>query len=229
MRGTGARGLTRRQLLGAAATGVAATAGCLGGGSGSPGGLTLDDKPTLGARDAPAWLYYWTDFQCPYSRQFEQRTLPRLRDRLVAPGDLFVVTVAVPYLGEGSLTAAAVSRCVWRQVGDSTPAAYWAWHAAVFDHQGEKNSGWASLENLVDVAASIDGVDAAAVDDCMAENGTRMEDAVAATGEAARSEYGVRETPTFVLAHRDSGRWTEITGAQPYERFESALGSLPSE
>ncbi|MFC7044691.1 DsbA family protein [Halobacteriaceae archaeon GCM10025711] len=231
--------LSRRRLLGATAAGLAGTAGCLGLGSGGAGGATGQDgadpgeidlagKPRLGSTDAPLTLYYWTDFQCPFCAQFEAETLPKIREEYVSSGDLLVVTIPVAFFGEDSLTAAAAAKCVWRQTGEDDPDAYWAWHAAVYDEQGDKNSGWASRANLLDITESVEGVSADRVATCLDEDGDELRTAVRDAGDEAQNSFGVRGTPTFVVSHAPSGRWSKLVGAQPFDRFQSEIETVRS-
>jgi protein-disulfide isomerase len=185
-------------------------------------GLDLAGHPIMGPLDAPVDLYYWSDYQCPFCRRFERNALPKLIENQVRPGRLRVVFVEYPYLGAGSMTAAVMDRCVWRTVREDAPRAYWRWHSAVFDEQASENSDWASKANLLDVTRRVDGVDASAVESCVAENRADIEASIQADVEQA-SGFGVDGTPSFVLYNRSADAAGKLVGAQPYERFEGAI------
>lgn len=185
-------------------------------------GLDLAGLPVMGSMDAPVDLYYYTDYQCPFCGRFESETLPELLENEVSDGEVRLVFVSYPYIGPASRTAAIVDRCVWRQVRENDPAAWWDWHTTLFDEQGQPNSGWASRERLFEFAGGVDGVDATAVEDCVAANETEVADAVAADVEQA-GEFGVDATPSFVVANRQTERAGRIVGAQPYTRFQDAF------
>jgi len=53
------------------------------GGGGAPQGATVDisdvktdGAPFIGDEDAPTTIAYWSDFQCPFCKQFEINTSP---------------------------------------------------------------------------------------------------------------------------------------------------------
>ncbi|QCC60155.1 thioredoxin domain-containing protein [Natrinema thermotolerans] len=185
-------------------------------------GVDLGGKPIMGSRAAPLEIYYWTDFQCPFCERFERETLPDLVREYVEPGDVRIVFVSVPYFGADSMTAAVAGKCVWERVRDDDPGAYWDWHTAVFDEQGEKNSGWASTDNLLEYTRSVDGVDADALESCLEDRRSEFEAAVEADAERA-TEFGISGTPSFVVFDPESEAAGSLTGAQPPERFDDAI------
>jgi len=243
---------SRRAFLGATAGSLAALAGCTstfqsgGDGSTDDGGTTtsgasdsllyasdaktgygidLAGNPIMGSADAPLDVYYWTDYQCPFCARFEEETLPKLLKNYVRPGELRMVVMENPYFGEASRTAARMSKCVWRQVRAETPDAYKRWHSAVFDEQGKKNSGWAKKANLLDITEGVEGVDADAVESCLAENAKAVKSSVDDDVTAA-SQSGIRGTPAFVFYNPSSDVSGKLVGAQPYPLFEKAIRKM---
>ncbi|WP_255150585.1 DsbA family protein [Halorarius halobius] len=188
-------------------------------------GVDLSGNPLTGSMDAPVDIYYYSDFQCPFCEQFEHGALPKLLDNEVADGTARLVFLEFPYIGNRSTTAAVAAKCVWRQVHASSPRTYWRWHSAVFDAQGKPNSGWATRANLLDITASVDGVDADTVGTCMDEHRSAIESSLEAT-VAQATEFGVEGTPTFVLYDREGGSAARLVGAQPYERFAEAITTV---
>ncbi|APW98403.1 disulfide bond formation protein DsbA [Halobiforma lacisalsi AJ5] len=188
-------------------------------------GIDLAGKPIVGSPDAPLDIYYWTDFQCPFCERFERETFPDLVREYVEPGDVRIVVIALPYFGGDSMTAAVASRCVWDRLRDGDPAAYWDWHAAVFDEQGEKNSGWASTENLLEYTRAVPDVSADGLESCLEDRRADVEAAVEAEAERA-TELGVSGTPTFVVFDPESEAAGSLVGAQPIERFDEAIDRI---
>lgn len=185
-------------------------------------GVDLAGKPIVGSPEAPLEIYYWTDFQCPFCERFERETFPDLVRNYVEPGDVRVVLIALPYFGADSMTAAVASKCVWEQVRDDDPSAYWDWHTAVFDEQGEKNSGWASTQNLLEYTRSVNAVDADVLESCLEDRRPELEDAVETDADGA-TQRGVSGTPTFVVFDPDAEVAGSLVGAQPIERFDEAI------
>ncbi|SEO73761.1 Thioredoxin [Halogranum amylolyticum] len=190
-------------------------------------GIELDCTPVVGSLDAPLVLYYWTDYCCPFCEQFERETLPKLLENEVDSGELRIVSLQFPNVGDNSMLAAATDKCVWRQVRESTPETYLDWHAAVFDAQGEPNSGWADRDDLLDVARGVDGLPVDDVESCLRTQGEAVRERVGTEVERA-TERRLRGTPGFVLHHPEKGVAGKLAGAQPYSRFEEAMRRIRS-
>ncbi|MFC7192329.1 DsbA family protein [Halocatena marina] len=184
--------------------------------------IELTGHPIMGKHDVPVDLYYWSEYQCPFCAQFNTETLPQIIRNFVTPGDVRVIFIEFPYLGKDSMTAAVMDQCVWRTVNESNPQAYWQWHSAVFEAQEEKNSGWASKANLLDISQEIDGVSADSIERCMSTDRQAIETAIESDSQRARS-IGISGTPGFVLYNRQSKKAGKLVGAQPYGRFKSAI------
>ena len=189
--------------------------------------IELGGRPVMGALDAPVSIYYWSEYQCPFCERFESDTLPKLIENHVSTGDVRVIFIEFPYIGKNSMTAAVMNECVWRQVKGSNPNAYWRWHSAVFDAQGKENSGWASKANLLDITRDVEGVSADDVEQCMSQNRHSIEKNIEADSQQARS-LGISGTPGFIVYNRQSEKGGKIVGAQPYDRFESAIQQVKS-
>ncbi len=187
--------------------------------------IDLAGHPILGSTDATLDMYYWSDYQCPFCQRFETETLPKLVENHIETGTVRLVYIQYPYLSQDSLTAAVMDRCVWRQVRESTPDRYRDWHSAVFDAQGEKGSGWASRDSLLDITRGVDGVDADAVDSCMQNNRGEIESSIATDVDRAR-QLGLQGSPAFIFYNRDTGSDGRLVGAQPYEQFEAKIADV---
>ncbi|WP_137287022.1 DsbA family protein [Halorussus salinisoli] len=188
-------------------------------------GIDLSGNPVMGPDDAPVDVYYWTDYQCPFCGRFEENTFPKLVESHVTEGKVRFVMLQLPNIGEASTTAARLDKCVWRQVRDSNPGAYSDWHAAVFDAQEEPDSGWAKTGNLLGIARDVDGVDADAAMSCL-ENDTEWAKDVVSDDVSAGTDSGISATPGFVLYNRESDKAGKLVGAQPYDRFASAIEKI---
>lgn len=185
-------------------------------------GIDLTGNPVLGPNDAPVDVYYWTDYQCPFCGRFEENAFPKLVENYVVPGELRMVLLQFPNIGAASTTAARLDKCVWRQVRQSNPGAYLDWHTAVFDEQEKPNSGWAEAGTLLDIAERVDGVDAEAAESCL-QNDTEWAKSAVEADVTAGTDSEINATPGFVLYNPESDKAGRIVGAQPYERFESAI------
>ncbi len=185
-------------------------------------GIDLQDNPVLGSPDANLDCYYWSDYQCPFCKKFEQNTFPKLVDNYVKPGKLRVVILDNPYIGEGSETAARMAKCVWRQVRNENPTAFKRWHSTMFGEQGKENSGWAKKANLLEITRDVQSIDVDSVRSCLDKESKSLNTSIDADVQAAEKN-GIRGTPAFIFFDRKSGQAGKIVGAQPYSLFKKAI------
>ncbi|WP_164471771.1 DsbA family protein [Halosimplex salinum] len=188
-------------------------------------GVDLAGRPIAGERDAEVDIYYWTDYLCPFCERFETETLPEIGRNHLDTGDARLVVLSYPNIGEYSMPAALWGRCVWSQVADSDPDAFWNWHSAAFDEQSESGTDWADDETFTQVTERTDGVDASAAETCRAERADSIRESVDANLAVAQ-EAGIQGTPGFVLYNRESGAAGKMVGAHPYENFADAIDQV---
>lgn len=190
-------------------------------------GISLADHPILGSMDADCVLFAWSDYQCPYCKQFDENTLESLAANEVSSGALAVVFFELPLLGEASLTASVVSKAVWRTVAADDPDAWGRFHRYVLGQQDGENSGWASQSNLFEYAATVDGVPRGDVERLVRTDREALERAVKRDAAVAFEDLGLdRGAPLFALSNPRTGEWLAIRGAQPYETFQTAITRL---
>lgn len=113
-------------------------------------------------------------------------------------------------------------RCVWREVADTDPAAYWNWHGEAFDAQAEQGHDWADEGTFRGITESVEGVAAADVDECRDARSDSVREAIGVDADAA-SSAGLRGTPGFVLYNRETDAAGKLVGAHPYDTFSDAL------
>jgi|AntDeeMinimDraft_5_1070356.scaffolds.fasta_scaffold00008_59 protein-disulfide isomerase len=188
-------------------------------------GVELAGRPIAGEPDAPVDVYYWTDYLCPFCKEFETETLPDIGTDYVEPGDVRLVFLAYPNIGEYSLPAAVWSRCVWDQVVDSDPAAYWHWHESAFDAQSDSGGDWADEETFTGITEQTANVERSSVDDCRENRGDAVQESIDVDLETGRSA-GLQGTPGFVLYNREADVAGKMVGAHPYENFANAIEQI---
>jgi len=192
-------------------------------GTGASGlGIELSGRPIVGDPDAPVDLYYWTDYLCPFCARFEANTLATIGRNYVDAGTVRIPFLLYPNIGDYSTSAAVWDRCVWEQVGEDDPAAYWNWHGSVFDAQRSSGENWADDERFGAITEGVEGVSRSAVQSCRASRRDAIRDRLDADVAAAQSA-GIRGTPGFVVYNRETDQAGRLVGAHPYENFETAI------
>lgn len=204
-------------------SGKAPTAGTTGhNGSGQTATVNIrdvktDGSPFIGNANAPVTIAYWSDFQCPFCKQFDETTLRDLVAKYVDTGKARIVFMDFQFLGPDSSQDALFARAVW----DLYPDKYQAWREAWYADQPQENS-LSSAENekqLEKVATSVPGIDVAKVVAQVTAKKSAYQTAIDAD-RAQGQTFGVNATPSFVIGTN------LIVGAQPLPAFESDLDAL---
>ena len=181
--------------------------------------VTIGDNPSIGRRDAPVTIVEFSDYQCPFCRQFVSTTLPVLKSTYVDSGKVRYVFRDFPIDGFHPLArkAAEAARCA----GDQ--GKYWEMHDLLFQSQEAL-----APEELPRHASRL-GLDAAAFDACLT-NGKH-------SGAVQQSftdgtAIGVLGTPSFVLGRTrpdDKVEGVLVVGARPLAEFRQEIERLLSE
>lgn len=175
--------------------------------------ITTTGDPFIGQANAPITIVEWSDYQCPYCKQFELNTLPQIIKNYVDTGKAKIVFMDFTFLGNDSVAAALYDRSVWKLY----PSQYFTWRTAMYnaqDEEGDKGFGNAATIDKLD--ATIPGLDAAKITADVKANATTYQAAVDAD-KAEAGKAGVNATPSFVIGTQ------LIQGAYPYATFQTAI------
>jgi protein-disulfide isomerase len=144
---------------------------------------------TLGRVSAPAALAVFEDPQCPYCRQWSVDTLPTVVRDFVRTGKLRLVYRGIEIIGPNSepglraIFAAGAQNKLWNVA------------SALYDVQGQENSGWIT-DGVIKSAAQAAGANGSAI--LAASPSKKVTAALVASGKEAVAAR-VQGTPTFVL------------------------------
>ena len=169
-------------------------------------GSTDDGRPYMGQADAPVTIYEFADFQCPHCRDYSRGAGEEVKRDLIESGKARLVWVNFPILGDESVQAAKAALCAHEQ------DQFWTFHDWLFANQSvQRNSGAFSEERLLQIAALIDGLDAAEFETCMSDSA--IAERVQAD-QAMGTENAVSQTPSFLVGDQVvGGSLSEITQA----------------
>ncbi len=155
------------------------------------------DGRVIGSPDAPVKFVVYSDFQCPFCKQFDERDLPKVINNFVADGNVSVEWRPMPIISQQpldspdneSVQAAEAAMCAADQ------NQYWPYGEALFAAQGAENSGVYSDEMLKQTAADLD-LDTAAFNECL-DSGAKQDEVLELRQSGVDS--GVQGTPTFLI------------------------------
>ena len=168
----------------------------------------------LGKADAPITVVEFTDYECPFCRQFHLTTFHDLRKNYVDTGKIRFVTVDLPLdMHSNAHRAAVAARCAGEQ------NQFWAMREALISN-GNRLAG----DTIPEIARSL-YMDGAAFQTCL--DSGKYEDAIRATTQLSTS-LGITGTPTFLIGPTtESGVDGDIVvGALPYADFEALLKKI---
>lgn len=186
---------------------------------GSPAGVTGEvvvptpiDAPNvqgtaMGDPNAPVRVDEFSDYQCPYCRQFQETTLPQLAANEIADGKVYFVYHPFSFIGQESRDAANAAFCA----GDQ--GKFFEYSETLFANQAGENVGTFSQSRLLAIGDAL-GLDMTTFKTCVSDSQHKDEvNQEYAKGVAA----GVQSTPSFLI----NGKL--VTGALPYDQFQSQI------
>lgn len=177
-------------------------------------------SPVLGDPNAPITLVEFGDYQCHFCNVHFHNTEHKLLENFVDSGKVKMIFKDFTIIGPDSVNAAHGAHCANDQ------DKFWEYHDILYNNWTGENNGWASSENLLKFAQSID-LDIDQWSDCMLE--ARHSQKIVDSSKDAR-DLGITGTPAFFVIGPDD-KITKISGAKPYAHFEqiflSELEKIP--
>lgn len=173
---------------------------------------TLIAPRAKGDPKAPVTVYEMADFQCPFCKDFAEKTMPILDREYVRTGKVRWVFVQfpIPELHRNAEAAAEFSACASRQ------GRFWPTHDRLYATQAQ----WDTLPDATPFFAKQMrglGLDPAAMGQCLTSGTGRSMVRSDATGAA---QSGAHSTPSFYI---EGGL---MSGALPVEVFRHVLDSI---
>jgi protein-disulfide isomerase len=164
--------------------------------------------PSFGPADAKVTIVVFSDFQCPYCREFAKTIRETLPQKY--PKDVRVIFEDFPIeaIHKWARAAAEAAHCL----GDQKPAAFWAFHDWIFQHQQEVDPGNLREKSLQ--IAKEQNLDLAAVGSCIDTHATAQE--VDRSLQAGRA-LEIQQTPTVFVNGRT------ISGAVAWPTLDTVI------
>ena len=173
-----------------------------------------ENRPVLGAQDAPVTVVEFTDYQCPFCRRFVESTFPDLKRDFIDTGKVRWLVYDLPLAFHDNARAAAqAAHCAGEQ------DKFWQMRGMLFRNNAKLDD--ASIRTYAEAV----GLDTAAFESCM-EAGRNMQ-AMERDGASAQ-KLRITGTPTFIIGPSDGDRLSGrvIVGAQAIAVFRSEIQRL---
>jgi protein-disulfide isomerase len=167
-----------------------------------------DSGYAFGPADAKVKLVIFSDFECPYCREFARTVRQNIPKKY--PNDVRVVFEDFPLeaIHPWARTAAEASHCI----GDQNADAFWEFHDWIFEHATEIKMD--SVKTQILAWAADKKLDGAKLESCL---DTHMETAIVTQSEAKGRALGVEQTPTSFA----NGR--QIPAALPWKDLDTVI------
>lgn len=168
-------------------------------------------EPFIGQADAPLTIAYWYDYQCPFCHQNEETVMGPLIQDYVNTGKVRIIFKDNAFLGPDSIKLALLSRAVW----EIAPDKFYAWHKAIFDHQGQENSGWATDGLVLSLSSDVLGTSTAEQVVLQAAKKSSTYQVMIDADRNEAQSLGISGTPALIIGH------TLVPGALPYAQIKA--------
>jgi protein-disulfide isomerase len=166
------------------------------------------DGPSFGPANAKVTMVVFSDFECPYCREFAKTVRDNIPQKYANNVRVIFKDFPLDSVHPWARAAAEASHCVAGQ----KPAAFWAFHDWFFEHQEEVNPGNVKEKTLV--IAKEQNLDIAKLSTCLDTHATAKE--VENDLDAGR-RLQIQQTPTAFV----NGRM--IGGAVPWTSLEAVI------
>ena len=175
--------------------------------------VSAKGNPTIGDANAPLTIAYWFDYQCPFCKQNELTVMPQLITDYVNTGKVKIVYKDFSFLGTDSDTLGHWGRAVWQVAPDK----FEAWHDAVYQNQGEENTGWATTAEIQKITASVlTAAQTTQVAQLVTSNATTYQAAMDADKQEGEQD-GIQGTPAMLIGNN------LVTGAESYAQVKAVI------
>ena len=182
----------------------------------TPPTVRLAGSHRIGSSRATIAVVEFSDYQCPYCRDFHDRVYPRLKKEFVETGTVQFVHKDLPLksIHPQALSAAVAASCAGLQ------KRFWPMHEAIYANHGKLSPA------LYPQLARELGLDGAKFKACLADP-AREQIVMRDTAEARK--LGINGTPSFVIGRIQGDELTVVRlsrGAPSYEAFAQEIEKL---
>jgi protein-disulfide isomerase len=125
-----------------------------------PVGKTPEGYPFKGNPDALVEVVEYSDYQCPFCRDYQKELMPQIDEKLVKTGKVKFIFKDFDVIGDESKAASQAALCAQEQ------NRFWEYHDILFENQGAENSGAFKQDKLLEFATTL-GLNTDAFSECL--------------------------------------------------------------
>lgn len=171
------------------------------------------NDPVIGNPNAPLTMAYWSDYQCPFCKMFEENVLPSLIQTYVDTGKMKIVFKAYAFLGPDSTDAGVIASAIWKLY----PNQFLKWNEAMFAAQDEENGGFGDAQSIMTlIKKQFLSMDTAKINQDVAANRQAYIDHMT-KDENEGQKNGITGTPGSIIGTQ------LVSGAQQFDYFSRVI------
>jgi len=182
------------------------------------------ELPGKGPDDALVTVYEFSDYLCPYCRQYATDTAGEVDRQYVDKGLIRFVYWDFPLASHGwpAVISAEATHCAGEQ------GQYWEMHDALFgdwraladlEAEAKPEHEAPAREKVLEIAADVTGLDQDALKACVEAGKYRP--VLGALLRQAMDEFKINATPSFLVMTKDHAEL--VAGFLPFEEFKKVL------
>lgn len=164
--------------------------------------------PSFGPENAKVTIVIFSDFQCPYCRQFAKTVRDNVPKKYPDQVRVIFEDFPIDSIHKWARAAAEDAQCIANQKTD----AFWAFHDWVFEHQGEINEG--NVRDKILDFAKTQNLDTTKLTSCIDTHATTT---LVKEEHEKGEELQVQQTPTVFVNGRTIG------GAVPWTTLDTVI------
>ncbi len=185
----------------------------------SPKKVSIDDDPILGDKNAKVTIIEFSDYECPFCKQFYDDTLSQLKKEYIDTGKVKLVYRDLPLsFHQNAPKEAEAAECAREQGGDEI---YFKYHDEIFKRTTSNGTGLA-LDQLPIIADDL-GLNGNDLQACLDGGKYKAE---VDKDIANAGSVGASGTPSFFIGKSSSNGTiigTPLIGAQPLSSFKTVI------
>lgn len=112
--------------------------------------FSYETLPVLGDPNAPVKIVEFGDYKCPACKRFNEEIKPKLISDYIEKGivSFYFMNANLPNVGSDTYTASLAAQSVFHANNE----AFWKFHDAIYENQGNEETEWATPDFLTDLA-----------------------------------------------------------------------------
>lgn len=180
---------------------------------------TNTHAPYIGSTNTKYNIYYWTDLQCEFCHRFDRETLPLIKQHHIDTQNATLYFKPTALYGPQSTKAAQSIHATWVLTHNQDDI-YTYYRSLTNQYPNKRNTNWITQTTLKNATQSL----TITPEQILTElSNPYTTDRITTDTHEGRTHHSLTGTPHFIIHNTTNNSLTQITGAQPYNTFNTHL------